>query len=224
MSTSTTAADSTSDSQATELTPEGEHEVTIWNKIGYWFPHIVAIAYTGVIGAAFSIQVFQADMPCPLCMLQRMAMVLVVIAALWMIGNARKGQLTLNMYVRSYGLMILAAVLGAAIAGRQIQLHILPGDPGYGDPILGLHMYTWSYITFVVVIVFSGIMLVFGRTFQPAVPNGDLAKWVSRIIVWIFLILVAANVVSVFVEEGFNWVLPDDPVRYELPYQLGIKD
>lgn len=227
MTTSTTTAtpDSVPVPEAYDLIPEGDHhEVTIWNKFGYWFPHIVAVAYTGVIGAAFSIQVFQADMPCPLCMLQRMAMVLVGIAGLWMIGKTRKGHMNLNMYMRCYGLMLLSAVLGAVIAARQIELHILPGDEGYGDPILGLHMYTWSFVTFAVVIVFTGVMLLFGRTFLPVVPQGDIAKWVSRIVVWVFILLIAANTVSVFVEEGFNWVLPDDPVRYELPYQLGIKD
>lgn len=206
------------------LIPEGdEHEITIWNKIGYWFPHIVAVAYAGVIGAAFRIQITQADMPCPLCMLQRMGMVLVGVAALWMIGLARKGKLNLNMYMRSYGLMILSGMLGAIIAARQIELHILPGDEGYGDPVLSLHMYTWAFITFCVVILYSAIMLVFARTFLPVVPQGKASLWISRILVGLFILIIVANIVSVFMEEGFMWFLDDDPVRYELPYQLGIK-
>lgn len=225
MSATTTAPDTAPVPEAHELIPEGDHhEVTIWNKIGYWFPLIIAVGYSGVIGAAFSIQITQGDMPCPLCMLQRMGMVLVGIAALWMVGLARKGKLNLNMYMRCYGLMLLSAVLGAVIAARQVELHILPGDKGYGEPVLSLHLYTWAFITFCVVIIYSGIMLIFGRTFIPVVPRGNAAKWITRILVAIFIIIIAANVVSVFMEEGFTWVLPDDPIRYELPYQLGLKN
>lgn len=203
---------------------DGEHTATIWNKIGFWFPHIVAVAYAGVIGAAFRIQILEGDMPCPLCMLQRMAMVLVGIGAIWMIGLVWKKRLNLNMYIRCLGLMLLAALLGAFISFRQVELHILPGDPGYGDPVLGLHLYTWALITFIVVIAFAAVMLLFGRTFLPAVPGGDAAKWASRILVGIFLFIIAANIVSVFMEEGLSLYLDDDPVRYELPYDLGFKE
>ena len=72
-----------------------------------------------------------ADMPCPLCVLQRMAMMLIGIAAIWMVGQARKGHADLAAYARSYGSwMIVAAMLGATMSTRQIELHILPGDAG----------------------------------------------------------------------------------------------
>lgn len=212
---------------ATEVSEAPEsavpEEVTIWNKIGWWFPHIVAVGYAGVIGGAFSIQLLQGEMPCPLCMLQRMGMILVGIAAVWMIGLARKGKLDLNRYVRAYGLMLLAALLGAGIAVRQIELHILPGDPGYGEAVMGFHLYTWAFVTFFVVMIYTAVMLLFGKMFMPAVPEGKAALWVSRILIAIFFLIIIANIVSVFLEEGFSWYLDDDPVRYELLYQLGIK-
>jgi hypothetical protein len=44
---------------------------------------------------------------------------------------------------------VIAAVGGACISIRQILLHIVPPDPGYGDPVLGLHLYTWALLVFV---------------------------------------------------------------------------
>jgi hypothetical protein len=40
------------------------------------------------------------------------------------------------------GMAVAAAVLGAVAAGRQILLHILPSDQGFGSPVFGLHLYT----------------------------------------------------------------------------------
>ena len=37
---------------------------------------------------------------------------------------------------------------------------------------------------------------------------------------WIFIGVVAANVVAIILLEGFAWVLPDDPSSYTLVDQL----
>ena len=189
---------------------------TFWNYVGYWFPHLVAFGYALVILAAISTQFIGTDMPCPLCVLQRMAMMLIGIAAIWMVGQARKGMLTLAAYARSYGLMIVAAMLGATMSTRQIELHILPGDAGYGDAVLGLHLYAWALITFIVVIAYSAIMLMFFKPTLPVAPSGTAALWISRILVWAFIIIIIANVVLIFAEEGFHLYLPDDPTGYRL--------
>ena len=44
--------------------------------------------------------------------------------------------------------MLLAALFGMAVAGRQILLHITPGTGSYGAPLFGLHFYTWSFLLF----------------------------------------------------------------------------
>lgn len=192
--------------------------------LGFWFAHVVAVAYAVVILMAISTQFVGAkDMPCPLCMLQRMAMVLIGIASIWIIGQARKGILTASSYVRCFGLMIVAALLGMSMSGRQILLHITPGDPGYGGTVLGLHLYTWAFITFAIVLLYSGIMLTLTDRTLPVAPSSRGLRLLSSVLVWVFIAVIAANVVLVFAEEGFSWYLPDDPSRYELLYDLGIK-
>ena len=69
-----------------------------------------------------------------------------------------------------YALSLLAAAAGAAFATRQVLLHILPGDPGYGTALLGYHYYTWALIAFAVAILLISAMLLFDRQFEPGDP------------------------------------------------------
>jgi hypothetical protein len=119
------------------------------------------------------------------------------------------------------GLAIVGALLGAAMSARQILLHIMPGDPGYGEPVLGLHLYTWAFISFVVVLLFAGVLLTFGTEFLPIRPTSRFGTVVAWIVIGIFLFTIVANLIAVFALEGFNWFLPDDPTGYELFNQLG---
>ena len=59
---------------------------------------------------------------------------------------------------------------------RQILLHILPVDKGYGEPILGLHLYTWALITFEIVILFCGAASMLNRYAVPLAPTGGWPK------------------------------------------------
>ncbi|WP_018801335.1 disulfide bond formation protein B [Salinispora arenicola] len=189
------------------------------NRLGFWLAHLFVLSYCGVLLAAFGVQFVTGELPCPLCILQRMAMMLVVCGPLYIIGRARRGDVTLADYAMGYGLSIVAAVAGAAYAARQILLHIVPPDPGYGSPVLGLHPYTWAFITFCVVLVFCGVSLVFGREL---VPRGVRFGWPSKVVIGLFLVIVAANLVAVFVQEGFHWFLPADPTRYEIFDDLSL--
>ena len=52
-----------------------------------------------------------------------------------------------------YAMSLLAAVAGAVASTRQVLLHIMPGDAGYGSALLGYHYYTWALIGFIAAIV-----------------------------------------------------------------------
>ena len=59
--------------------------------------------------------------------------------------------------------MILGASMGAAMSMRQILLHIVPGTGSFGNPIFGLHLYTWAFIAFALMIVGGAILLLNDR-------------------------------------------------------------
>ena len=71
--------------------------------------------------AAFYFQIALNELPCPLCLLQRLGLVA--------LGIGPVLALRLGPRPIHYGVTLLAALLGAAIASRQVMQHIMPGDP-----------------------------------------------------------------------------------------------
>jgi disulfide bond formation protein DsbB len=165
------------------------------------------LALTGlcvVLLLAFIWQLAFNDLPCPLCLLQRVAFVL---AGIGLLLNIRFGPSPLH-----YGIVILSALGGAAAAGRQVLSHIAPGDPGYGPPFLGLHFYTWAFILFVALIAYSGLMIMLKqRSSDPTTPYRVTRP--AAAVMWLFFLLVLANMLSTLLECGFG-ACPDNPVNY----------
>lgn len=97
-------------------------------------------------------------------------------------------------------------------------LPVLPGDPGYGAPVLGLHLSSWSFVVFVTALVVSGLNLTFAEALR---PRGVRVGWFSWLTVGLLAAVVLANAVAVYCEEGLHWTLPDDPQHYRLFQDLG---
>jgi disulfide bond formation protein DsbB len=189
----------------------------VMGRLGFWAQVFFLVAYIGVLSTAmFYFQFAQAEMPCPLCILQRMGMMLSSLGALFIVSHSLKKTLTPSGFMTGLGMAILGAMLGSAMSIRQILLHILPGDPGYGTAMLGLHLYTWALISFVVVMAFAGVLLTFGTEFLPIAPVSRWARGIVWVVIVAFVATIAINLVVVFFEEGFNWFLPDNPKSYEL--------
>jgi len=193
----------------------------VWGFITYWGLHAWVLAYTVVMLSAFFIQFVKGEFPCPLCMLQRYGMILATLGALFIIMQARRGELTTARYAQGLGLGLIGVLAGASVSVRQIELHILPGDPGYGEPFLRLHLYTWAFVTFAIVMIYVAVMLfLMPRGIPQAPPAGSAARKVSTAIIWLFIGVVAANVIAIIFLEGFAPVLPDDPSGYTLIDQI----
>jgi disulfide bond formation protein DsbB len=164
---------------------------------------LTAVAF--VLLAAFAAQFLLGELPCPLCLLQRILFAMLAIGPML---NIRHGPRSSH-----YALSLFAAVLGAVVSGRQILLHILPGDPGYGSALFGTHYYTWAFIGFVVAIVAIAAVLLFDRPFEDRAAPRPNAFAVAA--VWLVIGLTALNVVSTLLECGFG-ACADNPVAYEL--------
>ncbi|MCB5174666.1 disulfide bond formation protein B [Microvirga lenta] len=157
-----------------------------------------------VLVAAFVFQVALQELPCPLCLLQRVAFAALAVGP---ILNLRFGPRPSH-----YALSLLAAVLGAVFAMRQVLLHIAPGDPGYGSAVLGYHYYTWAFICFAAAIVLIAAILLFDRQFSAPGDAPRLGLF-EKAAVWLVIGVTAANVLAVFAECGPS-VCPDNPVSY----------
>nr|WP_281370290.1 disulfide bond formation protein B [Microbacterium pseudoresistens] len=185
--------------------------------MSFWAHTAFILAYVGILSTAmFYYQFAQGEFPCPLCIAQRMAMMIVTLGPLYIVVRALRGQSTLATLATGSGIAILGAVLGMAMSSRQVLLHIAPGDPGYGTAVLGMHLYTWALVTFVVVLVFCGVVLALGRWVVPLAPQGTVLRTVVWIVIGLLLFTIAINAVVVFIESGWNWYLPDNPTEYRL--------
>jgi disulfide bond formation protein DsbB len=164
-----------------------------------------------VLAAAFAAQLLLGELPCPLCLLQRIQFALLAIGP---VLNVRFGPRPSH-----YAASLLVAAAGAAFAMRQIVLHIMPGDPGFGSALFGYHYYTWAFIGFAAAIVLIAVMLLFDRQFEDDSVHPVAVGAFARTGAWLVIGLTALNVISTLLECGFA-ACPDDPVAYELLRRL----
>lgn len=158
---------------------------------------------TAILAGAFAEQLLLGDLPCPLCLLQRAGLIAV---GLGFLLNLRFGIQPVH-----YGIALLGSLVGAAGSMRQILLHIAPGDPGFSGAFFGLHMYTWSFVSFVCLMFGIGVLLVLN-------PSGSdnrlqLRGRISALVMLSFIVIIAANVASTLLECGLTQC-PDNPVTY----------
>lgn len=166
---------------------------------------ILMLMVAGVLCGSLSVQFILGDLPCPLCILQRYAMVGLAIGPLL---NLRFG-----IRPRHLSVTLMFALFGIAVSVRQVLLHIVPGTGGYGAPILGMHLYTWSTLIFFIALVITALLLLIEDVWSPP----EISLYNDRIVhvgfgIMILITLLLATVT--LLECG--WRCPDTPVNYIL--------
>lgn len=171
-------------------------------RIAYQLNALALLVITLILAGAFTEQIYYGELPCPLCLLQRVG--LMTVGAGFML-NLRFG-----LHPMHYGVTLIAALFGAATSARQVLLHIIPDGMGYGKVFFGLHLYTWSFVSFVSVVLGVGVLLMISGA--PIATQPKLSRWVKSIF-GLFLIMVCANLFSTLLECGFS-ECPSDPTQY----------
>jgi disulfide bond formation protein DsbB len=155
---------------------------------------LLVLILAGVLLSAFGVQFIYHEQPCPLCLLQRVGMIGVACAAVL--------NLWFGLRMSHYGLMLVFCVFGGFVALRQISLHVCPGFSTFGLPVLGLSLYTWSFIAFVCVVAYVAMLLFL---YDPAERDKDapltrLHKFSLVLILGIAL----GNVITTFLQCGWG--------------------
>jgi disulfide bond formation protein DsbB len=154
----------------------------------------------GVLTAALYMQYERGELPCPLCLLQRVAMLGVCFGLML---NFRSG-----FSDRNLGYSLLFSVLLLVVAVRQTLLDIYP-RPGHeyvGSAVLGLHMPVWSVLIAVALIsAFALKLCIIGSEDGARAPDrrsivGRLAIVVSLYVIGLALV----NFGSVVVQCGLG--------------------
>ncbi|WWO97375.1 MAG: disulfide bond formation protein B [Candidatus Dasytiphilus stammeri] len=154
---------------------------------------------------AFYYQLIWNELPCPICLLQRVGIIMISIGFFL---NIRFGIRTIH-----YGIALLGCILTGIIAMRQVFLHILPGDLGYGSTLFNLHFYTLALLSSLLTIVVIALLLILKDSKKPSV-NLTKTQW-EKINIIIFCMLIAANLVSTFLECGIG-NCDNNPTFYQL--------
>jgi disulfide bond formation protein DsbB len=145
------------------------------------------LVLVGVIAAAFYQEFTRQGDPCPLCFLQRVGMIGV--------GTGLMMNLVFGVRVPHYALAFLGALLGAAVSIRQILLHICPGFPGFGLPVLGFGLYTWAFLVFASSVLALVVLLFLYRADQkPKTPM----NWLQKLACGALMFITLANLLLAF--------------------------
>ena len=104
---------------------------------------------------AFYYQLALGEIPCPLCMMQRVG--------LMMVGFGFFMNLRFGPRASHYSIIIVSALVGATASLRQVLLHVTPGSGFYGSSLFGYHLYTLGFITFVTCILTAAVLMALDR-------------------------------------------------------------
>jgi len=174
------------------------------SRLPLWLNVLGLYAICATLLVAFYYQLVKSELPCPLCLLQRVGMLLIGFGFLF---NVRFG-----VRNRHYGISLLGAVVAGAVGMRQVFLHITPGDAGYGSPFLGLHFYTWTVVASLLVVVAVALMMMLKEGGSRESPHFSLVGKAGALL---FTALIAANLVSTVLECG-GGQCDDNPTFYQL--------
>lgn len=158
-----------------------------------------------VLLAASIFQFFFHELPCPLCLLQRIGF----------FGIAFGFLLNLRFGLRPshYSIVLLSAIFTSFTALRHIALHIVPGTGFYGSALFGFHLYTWSFIIAMIVIVITTLMSGVDRQYLVGQAFKMRYPWLVHSLFVVLIILLGINLLSVLMQCGFH-ECPDNPTRY----------
>jgi disulfide bond formation protein DsbB len=155
------------------------------------------LVLAAVLTAAMVMQYGYGELPCPLCLLQRVAMFGICFGLMHHFRSRDR--------VRGVGLALVASVFLLVVSGRQTLLDICP-RPGHeyvGSAVLGLHMPVWAVIVALAAIAALAVQV----AVVGADPHREPQPRLARVAAWAGLYvtaLCAINLVSAVLQCGFG--------------------
>jgi len=160
---------------------------------------LMLLALAAVLTAAMVMQVVFGEIPCPLCLLQRVAMLGCCFGLIH--------QLHAEESERGTGIAMVFAVVLLVISVRQTLLDIVP-RPGHeyvGSAVLGLHMPVWSVVIAVALLLgFALRFALFGAPRDVAPAQGTVVRRCARGLEIYVLLVAGLNLVAVVLQCGLG--------------------
>lgn len=170
--------------------------------LNYIYLLLMMLVIAGILTAAMTMQYSYGELPCPLCLLERLALFGVCFGVM---QNFRHG-----FSYQNTGFSLIFAIFLLIVAARQTLLDIYP-RPGHeyiGSAIFGIHMPVWSIIiALTILIAYAAKMCVVGGDEylnKADVRTYPLIRRLAQILSLYVIVICAINFVSVIVQCGFS--------------------
>lgn len=170
--------------------------------LNYLYLLAMMAVIAGILTAAMTLQYAKGELPCPLCLLQRVALFGVCFGIM---QNFRHGFSYQNT---GYSLMFAILLLVVSVRQTLLDIYPRPGHEYIGSAVFGLHMPVWS--------VLIALALLTAYALKLAVLGGDeylrkadpksfpLIDTIAKILSLYVLAISLINLVSVIVQCGFG--------------------
>ena len=152
-----------------------------------------------ILTVAMVLQYAGGEIPCPLCLLQRVAMFGICFG---IIRHVRSGY-----DARNIGVGLVWALYLLLISVRQVLLNIVarPGHAYPGGAVLGLHMPLWSVvIAFAVLLAFAATLAMFDGDRLNAIPPSPVLTRIGAVAGLYVIALCLINLVSAILQCGLG--------------------
>ena len=161
----------------------------------------------GPVGVAVVLGVAHGESPCILCWAQRISMVLMALAGLFVLRYGPRP--------RYLGAVVLLGAWGTFMAIRHSALHLARDvGQGFAGSFFGVHTYAWSWVVHFVVLVVLAVLLVLLREDTVEEGTRELGR-VGRFAMGLFVVVVGANAFQAFVTTGPPPFMGQaDPLRF----------
>lgn len=168
---------------------------------------ILALSIVPVGGAVFVLGFAFGDSPCVLCWEERIGMVIVCLLGLFVMRYGPKP--------RYVGLSVIVSAWGLFMALRHTASHVARDlGQGFSTAILGAHTYTWAILIYWTCILATGVLIMMVKE-GDRLPLRRASGLLDRVVMPVFLVVVAANVIQAFAGTGPPpFVGQADPVRF----------
>ncbi|MFT3987046.1 disulfide bond formation protein B [Aestuariivirga sp.] len=162
----------------------------------------MVVVISGILTAAMVMQYAFGELPCPLCLLERLAL---FGCAFGILQNLRG-----PFSDRNTGWTLLFALFLLIVSVRQslLDIYVRPGHAYIGSAVFGLHMPVWAVVIALCLMIAIGVRLAVlgGNVHMQAndVASFPVVQQAARLAGWYVIILCAINFVSVIIQCGLG--------------------
>ena len=166
---------------------------------GHLYLLLMLIVIAGILSAAMVMQYAFGELPCPLCLLQRVALFGVCFAIMLGLRDDDTARVT------GIGLVFSLFLLIVSVRQTLLDIYPRPGHEYIGSAVFGLHMPVWSVIIALALLAGYALKLVvFSDRQRPHISSYPALQRLASAVSVFVIILCAVNLVSVVLQCGID--------------------